>query len=142
PFYREMKESDCKTDIDKWIFNLSNMESMETQLAFTQEIPLFARLEKMAEYSALDKKQQRLYDESFHNYMCYHGQLDYKYKKGHDEGIAEGRMEGIAEERAKAHKASLQSALTIYKTGLMPLEQIAKALNLDIEELKEYVNTH
>ena len=110
------------------------MESMETQLAFTQEIPLFARLEKMAEYSALDKKQQRLYDESFHNYMCYHGQLDYKYKKGHDEGIAE--------ERAKAHKASLQSALTIYKTGLMPLEQIAKALNLDIEELKEYVNTH
>ena len=69
-------------------------------------------------------------------------QLDYKYKKGHDEGIAEGRMEGIAEERAKAHKANLQSALTIYKTGLMPLEQIAKALNLDIEELKEYVNTH
>lgn len=86
PFYRRMKETDCKNDIDKWIFNLSNMQKMETTLPFTNEIPLFMRLGKIAAYSNLTKQQQQQYDDSYHNYMCYHGQLDYKYKQGKEEG--------------------------------------------------------
>ena len=103
PFYRRMKESDCKNDIDKWIFNLSNLQKMETTLPFTNEIPLFMRLGKIAAYSNLTKQQQQQYDDSYHNYMCYHGQLDYKYKQGKEEGREEGRAEGRAEgEQSKA----------------------------------------
>ena len=149
PFYREMEESDCKTDIDKWIFNLSNMESMETQLAFTQEIPLFARLEKIAEYSALDEKQQRLYDESFHNYMCYHGQLDYKYKKGiefgeeigflkgEEKGRAEGRAEGIKEGIAEGErKTNLENARKM-KAANIPLQIIADITKLPLDVIEK-----
>ncbi|MBR4264707.1 MAG: Rpn family recombination-promoting nuclease/putative transposase, partial [Bacteroidales bacterium] len=71
PFYRKMKESDCKNSIDKWIFNLSNMSTMETNLAFTDEKPLFMRLQELASYSALTPQQQIQYDYSFQNFMCY-----------------------------------------------------------------------
>ena len=133
------------------------MESMETQLAFTQEIPLFARLEKIAEYSALDEKQQRLYDESFHNYMCYHGQLDYKYKKGIEfgeeigflkgeekgraegraEGIKEGIKEGIAEGIAEGErKTNLENARKM-KAANIPLQIIADITKLPLDVIEK-----
>lgn len=146
PFYRRMRESDCKTNIDKWIFNLSNMQTMENQLSFRQDIPLFARLEKIAEYSALSPKQQMEYDDSYHNYVCYRGQMDSKYNEGVAKGRAEGRAEGIqiGEERAQAiaHNANLQSARVLYQTGCLPIEQIANAMNLDVAELTDYINQH
>lgn len=37
---------------------------METALPFTNEMPLFMRLEKLAEYSNLSPKQQMQYDDS------------------------------------------------------------------------------
>ncbi|MEE3448951.1 MAG: PD-(D/E)XK nuclease family transposase, partial [Bacteroidales bacterium] len=55
PLYRKMKESDCETVIDKWIYNLSNMPKMKTQLAFKQDKPLFMRLEKLASYSDMTR---------------------------------------------------------------------------------------
>ncbi len=121
------------------------MESMETQLAFTQEIPLFARLEKIAEYSALDEKQQRLYDESFHNYMCYHGQADYKYKKGiefgeeigflkgEEKGRAEGIKEGIAEGE---RKTNLENARKM-KAANIPLQIIADITKLPLDVIEK-----
>nr|MCR4561064.1 Rpn family recombination-promoting nuclease/putative transposase [Bacteroidales bacterium] len=56
PLYRKMKESDCETVIDKWIYNLSNMPKMKTQLAFKQDKPLFMRLEKLASYSDMTRE--------------------------------------------------------------------------------------
>ncbi len=133
PFYRRMREADCKTDIDKWIFNLSNIQTMKQQLPFTKEIPLFARLEKIAEYSALNKQEQIQYDDSYHNYVCYLGQMENKYN--------EGRAQGRAEERAIAHNAKLKSARILYQTGTLSIDQIANAMELDVRELTDYINT-
>ena len=83
-----MPNQNTKNDIDKWIFNLSNLQKMETTLPFIK----FMRLGKIAAYSNLTKQQQQQYDDSYHNYMCYHGQLDYKYKKGKEEGRAEEKI--------------------------------------------------
>ena len=41
------------------------MGTMETALPFTNEMPLFMRLEKLAEYSNLSPKQQMQYDGFF-----------------------------------------------------------------------------
>lgn len=127
PFYRQMKESDCKTDVDKWIYNLSNMENMEKELSFTNEIPLFMRLEKIATYSALSPKQQMQYDDSFHNYVSYQGQMDFKYK----EGKAEGKAEGIAQrnkEIAKEMKNNGMSEEIISVIMKLPVEEVKKLL--------------
>ncbi len=52
--------------------------------------------------------------------------------------LEKGRAEGIAEAEAKAHEEKLASALAIYKSGSMPLEQIAAIMKLDAGELAEY----
>jgi flagellar biosynthesis/type III secretory pathway protein FliH len=112
PIYRDMKESDCKDVIDKWLFNLSNMETMETALAFKDEIPVFKRLEKMATYSALTPKQQMQYNDSFNNYLAYMGQQEYKLREGikigRAEGHAEGRAEGLSEGLEKGRAEGLE----------------------------------
>ena len=127
PFYRRMKESDCKNDLDKWIFNLSNMQEMETTLSFTNEIPLFMRLGKIASYSNLSTKQQIQYDDSYHNYMCYLGQMDYKLKQGIKIGKEEGREEGRAEEKI--------SMARIMRSSGEPVDKIVKYTGLTEEEI-------
>mgnify|MGYP003571338625 CR=1 FL=1 len=98
---------------------------METNLSFTKEIPLFMRLEELASYSALSPKQQMQYDDSFHNYVSYHGQMQYKY----DKGKAEGRAEGIAEGKIATAR--------LMKADGEPAEKIARYTGLTIEEIQK-----
>ena len=127
PIYRKMKESDCKNDIDKWIFNLSNMETMETTLPFTNDIPLFKQLGKIASYSNLSPEQQMQYDDSFNNYLAFMGQQEYKLKEGIKIGREEGRAEGA---RAKA----IESARIAKSIGL-PIDQIVLLTGLTAEDI-------
>jgi len=121
PIYRKMKESDCQEDIDKWIFNITNMPEMETQLAFTDEIPLFKRLEQIASYSDLSPQQQIQYDDSFNNYLAYMGQQEYKLQ----EGIKIGRAE---------EKIAIARSL---KSAGVDINLIAKSTGLSIPEIKK-----
>ena len=124
PLYREMKESDCKDDIDKWIYNLSNMETMETALPFTNEMPLFMRLEKIAEYSNLSAKQQMQYDDSYNNYLAYMGAQEYKWKEGREQGRAEG-------EQSKAIATA-----RMMKADGEPIDKIIKYTGLTAEQIQ------
>ncbi len=125
PFYKKMKESDCKDDIDKWIYNLSNMPTMKTQLAFANEEPLFRRLENLATYSALTREQQIQYDNSYNNYLAYIGQMHYQMRKGEEKGFEKGR---------KKEKISIARSM---KADSMPIETIAKYSGLSIDEINE-----
>ncbi|MDD6003222.1 MAG: hypothetical protein PUC50_13625, partial [Bacteroidales bacterium] len=106
--YRKMKESDCTTDIDKWIFNLSNMETMESTLSFTNDIPLFKQLGKLASYSELSPELQVQYDDSFNNYLAYMGQQEYKLKEGIKIGWEKGEAKGRKEGRAEGEKIGME----------------------------------
>ena len=79
------------------LYNISNLDAMDTQLSFTEEIPLFMRLGQIASYSNLNKKQQIVYDDSYNNYLAYHGSMEYKLREGIRIGKEEGRAEGRAE---------------------------------------------
>ena len=116
PIYRDMKASDCNDVIDKWLFNLSNMDTMETALAFKDEIPVFKRLEKMATYSALTPQQQMQYNDSFNNYLAYMGQQEYKLREGIKIGHAEGHAEGLSEGLAKGRAEGLSEGLAKGRT--------------------------
>ena len=50
--------------------------------------------------------------------------------------------EGAQNERAKAHEEKLASALAIYQTGTMSLEQIASILKLDVVELEAFLKKY
>ena len=90
-----------------------------------KEIPLFMRLEKLATYTALTTTQQMQYDDSLHNYLCYHGQMQYKYEKG----LAEGRAEGLAESKIATAR--------LMKADGEPAEKIARYTGLTIEEIQK-----
>ncbi len=158
PIYRDMKESDCKDVIDKWLFNLSNMETMETALAFKDEIPVFKRLEKMATYSALTPKQQMQYNDSFNNYLAYMGQQEYKLREGIkigraeglseglekgraeglSEGLAKGRTEGRAEGRAEGlAEQAIAIARRLKAKGTLSLDEISEMTGLTPDEINE-----
>ena len=127
PFYKKMKESDCKDDIDKWIYNLSNMPTMKTQLAFANEEPLFRRLENIASYAALTKEQQVQYDDSFNNYMAYIGQVHYNLRKGREEGEKIGIEKGRAEEKIAIARN--------FKAAGIDINLIAQNTGLSIDEI-------
>ena len=87
------------------------MSTMETNLAFTDEQPLFMRLQQLASYSALTPQQQLQYDDSFHNFMCYHGQLNTKLREGEEIGFLRGEKKGIEKGRAEGKKIGIEKGI-------------------------------
>ena len=80
--------------------------------------------------------------------MCYHGQLDYKYKKGiefgeeigflkgEEKGRAEGRKEGLEKGLLEGtYKQKLESAQRMKRNGL-PVEDIMFYTGLTREEVE------
>lgn len=95
PCMKDMKESDCKEAIEQWSYNLYNMETMSTQLAFTAEKPIFMRMAEVANFPQMSADQQQIYMHSLNRYRTYLAAKDYDYNRGHEEGRAEGRAEGL-----------------------------------------------
>lgn len=141
PFYREMKESDCEKDIDKWIYNLTNMPEMKTQLAFTNEIPLFMRLEEIASYSQLTPQQQIQYDDSFNNYLAVLGNEAYNkrvgYEHGMKDGMEKGMKQGMEKGRAEGAKVASISIARNFKNAGLDINLIAQNTGLTIDEINE-----
>ena len=136
PIYRKMKESDCTTDIDKWIYNLSNMETMESTLSFTNDIPLFKQLGKLASYSELTTDQQIQYDDSFNNYLAYMGQQEYKLNEGIKIGWEKGEAKGRAEGRAEGERAAKLDSARNMKAEHLPIDLIARITHLTPDEIE------
>ena len=141
PLYRKMKESDCETVIDKWIYNLSNMPKMKTQLSFKQDRPLFMRLEKLASYSDMTREQQWAYDSSYHNYVSYYGQLATKLREGKEigfiEGETKGREEGLAEGREQGRTEQLVESIKKFISKGFDFDEVVKILEVPADQIPE-----
>ncbi len=85
------------------------------------------RLAEIAEYSALTEAQQLQYDESLDNYLCYYNTIEHKVKKARQEA------------ETKAHQNALKSAFAFFTLGNMSVEQIAQIMDLDVNELNDYI---
>ena len=103
------------------------------ELPFKDKMPLFMRLEKIAEYSALTPKQQMQYDDSLNNYLAYMGQQEYKLQ----EGIKIGRAEGLAEGLAEGEKNVALAIARNLKNAGVDINLIAQNTGLSIDEINE-----
>ena len=82
---------DCQTTLDRWLYLLKNMETMETMpRQFTQD-PVFSRLEEVAKVGALDDRARRLYRESLKVYRDNYAIAQTERSIGIEEGIAIGQ---------------------------------------------------
>ena len=130
PDYRSMREEDCKTQIDYWLYNIANLETMTTNIPFQQQQPVFEKVGNIAELIRMTPDELKLYNISIDTYRT-----NLSIMKNER---AEGRAEGIAEERAKAESEKLDSARQLLGMGL-PATQVALALKLPLERVNALV---
>jgi len=73
-------DSELETDLDRWLFVLNNMSSMDKLPAYLRK-PVFEKLFNIAEYSNLTKEEKMLYDSSLKQKWDNKNVLDYAVKE-------------------------------------------------------------
>lgn len=141
PCVKNMKEEDCRNEMDYWSYILYNMETMNTQLPFTQQKPIFMKMEEIASYSKMNTEQQRMYMDSLNNYRTVMAAKEYDFKRGMEKGIEKGMEEGLEQGRAEGRAEGIeQGILKVAKEmkniGIDP-DTIQKSTGLSLEEIAE-----
>ena len=113
-------EAELDTDLDKWLYVLKNMSSMDKIPVYLRK-PIFEKLFNIAEYSNLTKEEKTMYDTSLKRKWDNKAVLDYAVNEAAKEAKQVEKME-IARE--------------MKKDGIS-VEQIAKFTKLSIEEIEK-----
>ena len=66
--YRKMKEEDCKTQIDYWLYNITNLETMNTNIPFQSQQPIFGKVGNIAELVHMTAEERKKYNISIDSY--------------------------------------------------------------------------
>ena len=162
--YRKRKESDCKTPMDYWLYNIANMGTMTTAIPFQSKRPIFKKIGKISELANMTSQEIDKYDRSLDSYRTHLSVMENERKEGREEGEAKGREEGFAEGEAKGRaeglaegeakgraegraegeakgraeglvEASFAIADKMLANG-MPIDAVAEMTGLSVEELK------
>lgn len=110
PQYRHYKKEDCKTNLDKWLYIISNIKNMET-MPFTMEMPVFKGLKTAAEIANMTRNERESYILEYDAYRTDLAAWDYAIKEGRAKGIAEGREKGLQEGREEGRAEGEHNAL-------------------------------
>ncbi|MBD0401483.1 Rpn family recombination-promoting nuclease/putative transposase [Flammeovirga sp. EKP202] len=129
PKFRK-QEKDLQTNFDKWLYLLNNITTFEQMPSVLKE-HIFRKVLKLAEYTALPKADQELYDEDLKRFRDYVNTLDTREEKGRREGREEGIEIGEKKAKIETAKNLLSMNLTV--------EQVAKGTGLTIAEVEELI---
>ena len=91
PDYSKKREEDCKTKIDYWLYNLVNMESMNTAIPFQNHQPIFGKVGNISELVNMTVEDRTRYSISLDTYRTNLSVIQNER--------AEGRAEGRTEEK-------------------------------------------
>ena len=123
------KEADeCDTDFDKWIYVLKNMETL-TRLPWAAKSSVFKRLDQIADVASLSRQERMKYDVGLRKYRDTLSVLE----GAKQDGLAEGRAEGIEKEKIETVKR--------LKAIGADINMITVATGLSAEEAKRILST-
>ena len=98
-------ESELKTQLDKWIYFLKNLEDFDSIPSILRE-PVFEKAFQTAELAVMSPKERERYEAHLKvyrdNYAALKTAIVEGLTKGRVEGRAEGKIEGRAEGRIEA----------------------------------------
>lgn len=125
---------------DKWLYALRNMSNLLNRPAKLQE-RIFTRLFDAAKIAKLSTEELREYETSVNAYRDIENAVETAkkdgerigMKKGLEQGLEQGRAEGKVEGEKLAYLATARNL----KAMGMPVEKIAKATGLTIDEILE-----
>ena len=125
PVFRK-KESQLKTQRDKWLYFLKNLPDLDCIPTILQEEVVFQKAFHEAEVAAMPKKDRDRYNHELKQYRDYWSTISMAENKGIHQGIAIGRTEGETQKAMdialKMKKKGLDTALITEMTGLSPEE--------------------
>ena len=110
----DKEEEQCENDFERWIYVLKNMETLQ-RMPFRAQKAVFEKLEKIVALASLSRDERARYDESLK--------------------ILRDRLSEIAYEEGK-EEGKAEMARNLKAMGV-PIETIAKASGLSIEEIEQ-----
>ncbi|MFD1628615.1 Rpn family recombination-promoting nuclease/putative transposase [Pseudopedobacter beijingensis] len=126
-------EEELATDLDKWLFVLTNMSKMDKLPVYLRK-PVFEKLFDISEYSKLNTEERTMYDVSLKRRWDEYNVRETARQRGLEEGRVEGRVEGRAEGRAESKTEFVRNLITGF--GFSD-EQAAKAANVTAEFVRK-----
>ena len=128
PTFRKYSSEDCKNDLERWLFIISNSKKMET-MPFVDRKPVFRNVKTMAEFAKMSRSERSAYMMEYDAYRTDLAAYDYGMKTSRAEGRAEGLAEGELQAKlavARSLKAAgVDISIIANSTGLTP-DEIAK----------------
>ena len=128
PTFRKYSPEDCKNDLERWLFIISNSKKMET-MPFVDRKPVFRNVKTMAEFAKMSRSERSAYMMEYDAYRTDLAAYDYGMKTSRAEGRAEGLAEGELQAKlavARSLKAAgVDISIIANSTGLTP-DEIAK----------------
>ena len=128
-------EEECETNFDKWIFILKNMEALD-RMPFKAYKPIFEKLEKIVDISALSKEDRLRYDRSIRNYRDTLATLSFAEQKGLNRGLEKGLSKGRKEGLTKGRKEEKIEIARNMKAEGSSIEFIVKVTGLSAKEVE------
>ncbi len=140
-------EDECVTLEDKLLYLLKNSGKMERPPKWAGEKPCKDLLDAFA-IGGFSKVKREQYDKDMYDEKRRNGELAAAREdgiaeglaQGHAEGRAEGLAEGRAEGRAEGEAAGRAEAVRMMLAAGIPVETIAGALGISVEECDGYRN--
>lgn len=117
PDYRKMREEDCKSKIDYWLYNITNLETMTTNIPFQSEQPIFSKVGNIAELVHMTAEERQKYNVSIDSYRT--------------------NLSVMRNERLEGRMEALRTAALNLKRNGVPVDVIAKSLGLAEEEIEQ-----
>ena len=117
--FKDKPEAYPKSQIEYWLYNLVNMESMTEALPFQTQQPIFSKMGGISELSHMDSEERRKYFNSLNKYRTNLSVM----QNEHDEGFTEGRNE-----------RTIEIARLMLQEG-EPIEKIARYTGLSTDVL-------
>lgn len=114
--FKDKPEDYPKSQIEYWMYNLINMETMTTALPFQAQQPIFSRVGGISELSHMDSDERRRYFYSLNKYRTNQSVMENE------------RLEGRNEK-------AIEIACSMKNDG-MTASMISKYTGLDVEEIE------
>ena len=122
----DKSEDELTTDLDKWLYMLKNLSRLLDRPAALRD-KIFKRFFDAAEFASLDDEDKKKYISNMQTARDTYNQIEYAKKKGREEGLMEGREEGI-------EKRSREIAINMLNNGI-PVQTISTCTGLSEEEV-------
>jgi len=122
----DKSEDELTTDLDKWLYMLKNLSRLLDRPAALRD-KIFKRFFDAAEFASLDDEDKKKYISNMQTARDTYNQIEYAKKKGREEGLMEGREEGI-------EKRSREIAINMLNNGI-PVQTISTCTGLSSEEI-------